>query len=173
MLLQTFTFFHLLASFQEIRRWCVSISGAETFVGLKPVFKNHAPLLLTLPPTPFGCCRMSLSLSLFLNYSPFKSEAMSTSTSARSLQGLYVLWADDAAILILSLQGCMWRKKRLARERVKKLVEPLRFPLTQCGTELIKHQLCFVSFYIATPTSLLDRGPAPCGISLVPLSLRL
>lgn len=36
------------------------------------------------------------------------------------------------------------------------LDEPLMFPSTQSGTELIKHQLYSVSFYIATPTSLPD-----------------
>lgn len=82
------------------------------FVGLKPWSKSktihstsHAILLLALPPSLslFGC------RTIFFNYLPFKSEAMSARTSAGTLQDPYVLCADDAAIFILSMQmfeGC-------------------------------------------------------------------
>lgn len=77
------------------------------FVGLKPGFKSktihsptHAALLLALPPplSPFGCHAI-----YFFKYSPLKSEAMSARSNARTLQDPYVLCADDAAILILSM----------------------------------------------------------------------
>lgn len=160
MRLQMFTFFHLLASFQKIR--CVNIPGAEMFVGLKPVFKTHAPLLLTLPPTPFGCYTTSPSLSLFKTTHHLRVRPWAPVPSAEVCRACMISEQMMLPSSFWARRGvCEGGEKKASWRRVKKLAEPLRFRLTQSGTELIKHQLCSVRFYIATPTSLLDRGPAP------------
>lgn len=157
---EMFTFFHVLASFQKIR--CVNIPGAEMFVGLKPVFKTHAPLLLTLPPTPFGCYTTSPSLSLFKTTHHLRVRPWAPVPSADVCRACMISEQMMLPSSFWARRGvCEGGEKKASWRRVKKLAEPLGFRLTQSGTELIKHQLCSVRFYIATPTSLLDRGPAP------------
>lgn len=77
------------------------------FVGLKPGSESKTFNLLPMQSSSWPSLLLCLSLDaiqFFFNYSPFESEAMSARTSARTLQDPYVLCADDAAIVSLSMQ---------------------------------------------------------------------
>lgn len=91
----------------------VRIPGNQRVVGLKPGFnsKDHSNKRCSTPTPPLQFTRiqqMSMrsenldSLHLVFSNLPFKNETMRSKAKGGIMQGLCVLCAEDAAILVLS-----------------------------------------------------------------------